>query len=213
MTAALSRQTMDHGAFCVPWFTLYAVFRLGALFVLFGAAPEALVFDKGAIADGQWWRLVTGHLVHVDAGHLLWNAGAFLVMGFLLEGVMRLSIWRHAALLAGAVAVIDAWLWFAQTDLTVYAGFSAVLNAQFIVLVALVWRDTRSPLALLLGAGGLAKTLLEMALGVSLLTDPSWPPVPEAHLAGLVAGLAWLWLANLSCDAQPTGANLTPQEA
>jgi len=41
---------------------------------------EALRYQRGAILDGQWWRLISGNLVHLGWSHLLLNlAGLILV--------------------------------------------------------------------------------------------------------------------------------------
>ena len=63
------------------WLTVAVVVAL--LTGLWLAGPEvtaALRYERGAVLDGEWWRLLTGHLVHADAAHLAWNlAGAALV--------------------------------------------------------------------------------------------------------------------------------------
>lgn len=45
---------------------------------VFAAAGELLQYDRQAIADGQLWRVVTGHLVHIGLEHLAWDAAVFL---------------------------------------------------------------------------------------------------------------------------------------
>ena len=64
-----------------PWAGALCV----ALFVAFGGAPAALVYDRAAIGNGEIWRLATGHLVHLDLQHLGYNIGALLALGALYE--------------------------------------------------------------------------------------------------------------------------------
>ena len=69
-----------------------------------------------------------------------------------------------------------------------YCGLSGALNALYAALALALWRETRSPLALLLILGDLAKIAFELNQGGALLPTSSWAAVPGAHLAGLVAG-------------------------
>ncbi len=200
MTWALSPSQDNHGTFTVPWFTLALSLRLVIVLILFGGAAEALIFDRDAIASGEIWRLITAHLTHIDTMHLVWNLGAFAVMGSILETQFKLPFLDHAGLLITAGIGINAWLWFGEPGLQYYAGLSAILNAQFIVLVAFVWAETRHPLAILAGLGGIAKIVIEIVFATSLLTSPAWPPLPEAHGIGLIMGGIWLWFYRWKFD-------------
>ena len=76
-------------------------------YLFFGAAPEVLVFDRDAITHGELWRLVTGHWVHSDLEHAIWDITALLLLGVLFKARLQ---WRlPLALLVGTVGV-DVWL-------------------------------------------------------------------------------------------------------
>ncbi|HEX7718277.1 MAG TPA: rhomboid family intramembrane serine protease, partial [Woeseiaceae bacterium] len=50
-----------------------------------GSSSRALLrFERTAIADGEPWRLVTGHFVHLGAAHMLMNAAALLLLWLLV---------------------------------------------------------------------------------------------------------------------------------
>ena len=34
-------------------------------------------YERAAIAAGQWWRMLTGHLTHWNMDHLLWDVLMF----------------------------------------------------------------------------------------------------------------------------------------
>jgi rhomboid family GlyGly-CTERM serine protease len=162
-----------------------------------GPAPAALVFDRVAIGDGQWWRLISGHWVHSDAPHALWNISALAVLSALLEPALR---WRLlAALLAGMLAV-DAWLWWGLPGMQRYCGLSGILNAVLAAGVIALWRETRDPLVGLVGFGAVVKVVAEMTLGQALFTHTAWASVPTAHAAGLLAGAAAELLAGWKCE-------------
>ncbi len=191
----------------LPWLTGLAVAIAAGLWLTQGPVPEALVFDRLAIADGEWWRLFTGHWVHSDGEHAFWDIAALAVAGALVEGGGR---WRLAlAAVAGGLAV-DATIWWWLPELQRYCGLSGLLHALFALALADLWQRTRQPVVLAVGAILAGKLLLELVAGRSLLLDPSWPGVPLAHLAGLAGGLLciggrWPWRTPGDRRAPGTG--------
>jgi len=184
------------GSARLPWLTALLVTLAALLWWSAGTTPEALVFDRSAIDKGELWRLITGHLVHGDAGHAFWDIGALAAIGTMMESQGR---WRMAgALLAGVVAV-NACLWWFMPGLDFYCGLSGVLNALFVVAIADLWKMYRHPVFLFGGLGLGAKLAVEMALGQSLFVSTVWPSVPLAHLAGCIGGLALL-AVTMQCD-------------
>jgi rhomboid family GlyGly-CTERM serine protease len=180
---------VDHGGLRLPWFTLSVTAFLLLLYGFAGPAPESLIYDRMAITSGEFWRLLTGHLVHTDNNHLTWNVLAFLILGAVLEREFRLPAHFHLIVLGLGALTIDAWLWWGMPEITRYCGISAVLNTQLGVAAILLWVTTKSPLAILVGLGASVKIAVEITLQTSLFTDTLWPSVPEAHLAGLIVGL------------------------
>jgi rhomboid family GlyGly-CTERM serine protease len=161
------------------------------VYLVFGAAPEAWVFDRAAIAQGEWWRLVTGHWVHSDLTHAGWDITALLLLGTLFEARLQ---WRlPVALLIGTVGV-DAWLWWGDPTLRYYCGLSGILNSLLIVGLLQHWRDLRHPLILLTGIAAAVKILVEINAGQALLVQTAWPSVPTVHAAGFLCGLVLGWL-------------------
>lgn len=173
-----------------PWLTLSAVAGLLLLYGLFGPAQETLLFERERILAGDLWRLATGHLVHADPAHLLWNLAALLVLGLSYELLHRPSPAAYFGLLAAGMLAVDGWLLWLEPHWSRYCGLSGALNALYGALAVAIWRETRSPIAILMIAGGLAKIAAEAAQGAALLPTSTWASVPGAHLAGLVAGLA-----------------------
>ena len=76
---------MNHGGLSPPWFTFILAALVIAIYFFAGAAAPDWVFERTAIADGEWWRLISGHLVHSDGQHLLWDVLALVVIGWMLE--------------------------------------------------------------------------------------------------------------------------------
>lgn len=181
----------------LPWLTLCLAGFTAWLFAAAGPAAPAWVFDRGAIAAGEGWRLVSAHWVHSDTAHLGWNLVALLILGGIVEYFDRRVL--LGALLTGTLAV-DAAIWALLPGMSHYCGLSGVLNTLLIGAVATIWRHSRSPLPLVVGVLALVKILVEGTAGHALLTDTAWDSVPHAHLAGWIAGL---WLVYGSRLHQP----------
>lgn len=187
--SAIRHDGAGRGGFQPPRLTLCLGAAIGAVYLLLGPAPAGLMLERQAVANGEIWRLLTGHLVHADDAHLSWNLGAFLVLSGLYELQERPGPGRYFGLIAAGALAIDAWFWWLQPGLPVYCGLSGVLNSFFAVLAVLLWRRTRHPAIALAGLAAIAKIAVEAALGAALLPTTTWTAVPGAHAAGFAAGL------------------------
>lgn len=154
-----------------------------------GPAPAALVFDRAALGGGEGWRWITGHLVHCDAGHALWDIGALAILGCLLEGRGRP---RLGLAIAIGMAAVDAGLWWGVPGIDRYCGLSGVLNTLFVVALADLWRHSRHPAFALAALILAAKLAGEAAFGRSLVVATGWQSIPLAHLAGCIGGLLFI---------------------
>lgn len=168
---------------------------LVTLAVLYSLAPdhELLYFSASDIADGELWRIVTGHFIHADPEHLVWNCLGMAILGTVIERHSGKAWWT--ALGAGVVAV-SFLLMSPFVHLGYYCGLSGVLNSMLLVAIWLEWRATGSRLMILVAIGSVAKVVLEISLGTSLLTHISWPPYAWSHLAGLAGGLMVIWFSS-----------------
>lgn len=172
-----------------PWLTLIVGAVVVSTAALTGFAPDALVWDRGSLL-AEPWRLVTGHLVHADAGHLVWNVAAWAVLGATTERLIGPR--RMALALAAGIIAVDLSL-LALPAVTRFCGLSSLLNTLYAVACLTLWRRNGGALPLLLLAAGAAKIGTEIILGAPVLTTPTWPPIAETHAAGLLVGLLWPW--------------------
>jgi rhomboid family GlyGly-CTERM serine protease len=153
---------------------------LCAVLALGDNASELLRYDRSAIAAGGWWRLLTAHIVHLDAHHLALNALGLVLMWSLFAADYDAIEWS-IIVLAGALA-ISSGLWWLSPHVAWYVGASGVLHSVVAAgtakhLAARVW--DRWILLVLLGA----KLIYEQLGGRE-------PPlvVVDAHLYGAVCG-------------------------
>jgi len=167
-----------------PLLTSVITTTIVALYFAFGANPEALVWQQN---NYDVWRWLSGHFAHISAAHLLWNLIAFVILGSIIEQYKKSDLLVGLAI---GVIAINAYL---ATDyaLPAYAGLSGVLNTLLVIaLYRLCRSDTYRNAAMLTLVGSMLKIVLEMNSGTSLVTHLAWPPVPEAHLIGWLAGMA-----------------------
>lgn len=159
-------------------------------------APTLLQFDRAALARGQLWRLVTCHLVHFNASHVLWDVAAFALLACLLP---RLSARSGSALLGGSALVISAGVWLLQPQFEFYRGLSGLDCALFGAVVTLRTREAagaRDRIALSIASiatlGFVAKCLYELATQTpAFVAGGDFAPVPLAHLLGGACGAAF----------------------
>jgi rhomboid family GlyGly-CTERM serine protease len=158
---------------------------------------SALRYDRNALAAGEWWRLATGHLVHLNFEHAAVDVLALVLLWMLFARDYSPRAWL--LVFAGAAAAIDLGLWVADSTLIWYVGSSGVLHGVFAAgVVAHLRRGERD--GWLLGALLVAKLTYEQSVGALPLVPG--PVVVDAHLYGALGGV----LAALVCRVRPLRA-------
>jgi len=165
---------------------------LGACAVLLlpaltGEAGRALLrYERGALAAGQWWRLLTAHVVHLDIRHALLNSLGLALLWALFARDYSPRQW--VAVVLGAMAAIDAGLWLCDSTLLWYVGSSGALHGVMAAgALAHVRRGQRDGWVL---AGLLAvKLAYEHWLGALPFSGLD-TVVVSAHLYGAIGGAA-----------------------
>lgn len=157
--------------------------------VLLSLSPGALMafcFDNVAIGQGEWWRLITGHLVHSSFDHLWWDALAFFCVGCYLEVRSRKLL--LITLLSGLVTV-NGLLLSPWSSLLYYCGLSGLLFAPLTLALWVHWQRTKGLFAILPMLVCIIKVVWECSQQSTLMVASGWPAYPQAHLAGIVAGV------------------------
>lgn len=168
-----------------------------------GAA--ALRYSRSAVADGEWWRLVTAHLVHLGPGHLLLNLAGLVLVGWLTGREYGATGWW--AITVASAATIAAALYLLHPGVAWYVGLSGVLHGLLAggLVPALRRRDPAAMILAALLAGKLAWEALAGPLPGAEQTAGG-PVLVEAHrygaLGGAVAALGALGWSRRSRTAQ-----------
>ena len=199
-TSITSRSPSNHGRRSLPWFTLpWFTLGLGGLAALVFLGLEvfqsSLVFDREAIARGEFWRLVTGHVLHISHGHFWLNVAAFFPLAWFSERVLGHTRKFMVGTFLFSAMLINAWVWWALPDIQFYAGLSAYLNTLYALVMLGAWERTRGPIFLLFLAGDGAKIAYEYFSDASLSgMTLDWHSLPSTHAVGLAAGIMiWFW--------------------
>ncbi|HIP82178.1 MAG TPA: rhombosortase [Desulfocapsa sulfexigens] len=192
--------TSEKTSLNMPWLSFTIFLGSALLFLILGAVPDTLIYNRTAIENGEIWRLLSSHFVHCDLAHLGWNITALFILGSLLE--QRLGT-RLLGLLAISCIGVSSWLWFFKTDLTLYCGLSGILNGLFSALLFILWRENKHPVLPLIGIAAVVKSIVEASTQQALFTHLSWDSVPGAHGAGMIAGCLYFFITMVPKETIP----------
>jgi len=165
---------------------LLGVCALLVLISLFGdPARQALSFDRAALVEGQWWRLLTAHFVHLDTEHAVLNGLGVVLMWALFARDYSPRAW--AAIYFGSALAVSAGLWFANPELKWYVGASGALHG--VMTAGTIAHLRRRDLdGWILAIFIVAKLAYEQFAG-ALPFAGSANTIVDAHLYGAVGGV------------------------
>lgn len=167
------------------WGTLLVVAVTGATFLAVGdAAFLALRYERDALLDGDFWRVLSGHVVHVSWAHL----GVNLAVGALVVALFGRHLGLGAVLLC--VAGTTAGLFLFSLRVAWYAGLSGVLHGLIVFGALEAWRRDRRWIGLAAIALVALKVAVEESKGApgGLADLVGAPVVVRAHLYGAISG-------------------------
>jgi rhomboid family GlyGly-CTERM serine protease len=120
---------MDHRRISryLAWSLPGATVALAALLELTGDwGRELFRYDRAAIAAGELWRLISGHLVHLGWPHFALNSIGLILVSYLVAAAFSARRWLLIAVTV--IAGIDLGFWYLQPQLTWYVGLSGLLH-------------------------------------------------------------------------------------
>ncbi len=155
----------------------------------FGDEGRTLLrYERESISQGEWWRLLSGHFVHLSWTHLALNVMGLALMWALFFPDYSLRSW--ALILACALLAIDAGFFFIERDVRWYVGLSGVLHGVMAAgtLAHLKRREPDAWILLPFLAGKLAYEQFVGTMPYSL-DSASGPVVVDAHLYGTLGAV------------------------
>ena len=153
---------------------------------LWGDTGRALLrYDRVGLAAGQWWRLLTAHLVHLGLEHAALNSLGLVLMWALFARDYKPGQWVSIAL--ASMAAIDAGLWLRDSTVIWYVGSSGALHGVMTAgtLAHLRRRDLDG---WILAAFIMVKLTYEQTAGALPFADGEGVVV-DAHLYGALGGI------------------------
>lgn len=178
---------------------LFVPLVLALLALLLWSQPQwydTLDWSRSHLEQGQWWRAITGHLLHSNTAHLLMNLGGLALIFSIHQPHYRTTTMAPMCIVMALLISLGLW-WLPGTEH--YVGLSAILHGLFTwgacKDIATGWR---SGYLLLLGV--LIKVGWEQISGgsedIAALIDAR--VAVESHLLGVLSalllfGLAWLY--------------------
>jgi rhomboid family GlyGly-CTERM serine protease len=165
------------------------VFALALIALIFDAQiSDFLIYNRRLITDGEYWRIISGHLFHSNANHFMLNVAAVALLWALHGQYYNHKNYLMIFLTSAIVCSLGIY-WFSM-DIELYVGLSGVLHG-FFVWGALMDIKHKEKTGYLLLIGVMAKIIheqiygasadVEILIGASVATD--------AHLYGAFGGL------------------------
>ncbi|AQS36318.1 rhomboid family GlyGly-CTERM serine protease [Shewanella psychrophila] len=149
---------------------------------------DSLAYRRVEIGDGEYWRLLTGNLLHTNVWHLIMNLAGLWVIVLLHHTHYRLL---HFSLLFIACSLLQGLgLYLFYPGLIGYVGLSGMLHGLFTYgAIKDITVGLKSGYLLLLGV--IIKVSYEQIYGASReVTEMIGARVAtEAHLVGVVSGI------------------------
>jgi rhomboid family GlyGly-CTERM serine protease len=152
-----------------------------------GATAQSLLrYDRDGLHAGQWWRLLTGHVIHLGYEHAVLDIAGLVLMWALFARDYSPRQWL---LIVGLSAIgVDAGLWLLSSTTQWYVGSSGVLHGV-LAAGACAHLRRREPDGWILVLFLVGKLIYEQARGALPLTAGG-AVIVDAHLYGAVGG-AW----------------------
>ena len=160
----------------------------------------SLLYDRAALAQGELWRVWTGHFVHFGWPHFLIDTGLLAILGWLVE---KHHPWFTRLGLVLLPVFISTSIYVFEPAMIRYGGLSAV-NLGLLVYAAVQgwrrdWTDWFWPAILLAYVGELLFEYFRGGQGGGAIRfdDPSIRVATGAHLASAAYALLAVGVARL----------------
>jgi rhomboid family GlyGly-CTERM serine protease len=149
------------------------------------AARNALSYQREALAQGEWWRLLTAHFVHLDFQHAALNSMGAVLMWALFARDYPPAKWL--AIYAGSCLAVSGGLWFFSPEISWYVGASGALHG--VMTAGTLAHLRRGDLDGWILAGFLVVKLAYEQFAGALPFAGSPDTVTDAHLYGAIGGI------------------------
>lgn len=162
----------------------------GALALLSLVLPviDWYCFDYTAIVmQEEYWRLISGQLVHSSLSHAFWDISLFVLLSAYLEKKAQKRLIMGLTL---SVIGLSTFMLTPFVEIERYSGLSGVIYC-LLIMAYWEWQKKHSVLIGLIPAVlVIGKTLMEWQASEAVFVSEGWPVFVEAHLLGAIIGIA-----------------------
>lgn len=139
------------------------------------------------LESGQWWRILTGNLVHLGYPHLLLNLAGLILITLLLAHALTARQWAFTGLCS--MLGVSFGLLIFDPQLVWYVGLSGALYGLLLGGAIAEFRNHK-PIACLIGAYTIGKIIWEQLYGAVESSEAitGGNVIVNAHLYGMIAG-------------------------
>ncbi|MBT8125939.1 MAG: rhombosortase [Gammaproteobacteria bacterium] len=154
---------------------------------------SVMQYDRGLIEQGQYWLLMTGHLVHLNWVHWALNMAGLMIVAVFFSLYGSIVDWLFVLLFSALITGLG--LYWLHPELIWYVGLSGVLHGLFVYGAILETRFYP-----------ISGYLLLLLISAKLFWEYMNGPLPgseamtggrvmvEAHLYGAIAGLVAVFI-------------------
>jgi rhomboid family GlyGly-CTERM serine protease len=176
---------------------IIAIIGLSLLLFVSQSLQNEFVFNRNNIAQGQWWRLLTGNLTHSNFSHLALNITGLWILGFLFIDSLKIKTFTITTIILSLI--VGCSLYFYSPELDFYYGFSGVLYGLYIIgaISAIIKQDYFTGLLVLLLI--IAKISWDLLNGGSASSAEliGIPVAIDAHLYGVIGAFVISFVFSL----------------
>jgi len=170
------------------WLAIF-ITTLLITFQVFGENAITLFrYESNVAESGEWWRLLSGHFIHLGWAHLALNLAGLWTLLFIFNRIGSPIIGLISIILL-ALGISSGLLIFSP-EITWYVGFSGVLHGLIVIGALTSFRYEPRTMILLL-AGVSLKLLWEQffANANAMESTIGGAVIYDAHLYGAITGV------------------------